>query len=554
MSTIYTSMQEMENFFKDELNYVEDLRAIYDKKLIGQEGKRSIATYIQSFEDILGDQEEDVSFMHNPLNAYNLIRHVAVGWAVVEAAIEEDRGRRGGNIGKRMSHVLARRDNRHVPKEEDVDGVARGIVRLHDFYRFNLTDFVNEGVINLDGIRHETTGDLTVWDAFKIGVKGTNGLIFGSGIQVLEAALVKASSEGFSAPTFINPLDLKVLKNLVATAKTVHDQKLDTLGDRSDAHSTNPFPFSKTMARKKKFKKNQDLLRKSVTLGRSGIHPRQEMYQYMEMCRGKELRPQNVTSRLMCMYSRGHHPTYIIGPLKVEVVSLEPYIIIIHNFILDREIRKVVSHAVPKLRRSVMAGQGEKQISGIQDDRRVSETAWLEEDDSPALAQLTNRIDTFLNLNGTSTSSSELYQVVNYGLGGQYIYHYDPVMMDRKSIQNRDLFNMFAGDRMVTFMGYLSDVEAGGYTVFPLVGAVVRPRRGSVVLWWNMDSAGGYDLRVKHGGCPVMVGSKWITNKWIRAKAQTFRRPCPKFTREEIRGFRNNPRQELQRGGFFTDF
>ena len=67
--------------------------------------------------------------MHNPLNAYNLIRHVAVGWAVVEAAIEEDRGRRGGNIGKRMSHVLARRDKKHVPKEEDVDGVARGIVR-----------------------------------------------------------------------------------------------------------------------------------------------------------------------------------------------------------------------------------------------------------------------------------------------------------------------------------------------------------------------------------------------------------------------------------------
>ena len=49
-----------------------------------------------------------------------------------------------------------------------------------------------------------------------------------------------------------------MLKNLVATAKTVHDQKLDTLGDRSDGHSTNPFPFSKTMARKKKFKKNQE--------------------------------------------------------------------------------------------------------------------------------------------------------------------------------------------------------------------------------------------------------------------------------------------------------
>ena len=31
---IYTSMLDLENFFKEELEYVEDLRALYDKKLI----------------------------------------------------------------------------------------------------------------------------------------------------------------------------------------------------------------------------------------------------------------------------------------------------------------------------------------------------------------------------------------------------------------------------------------------------------------------------------------------------------------------------------------
>ena len=43
------------------------------------------------------------------------------------------------------------------------------LFRLHDYYRFNLTEFVNEGSFVLDGVRHETSGDLTVWDAFKIG-------------------------------------------------------------------------------------------------------------------------------------------------------------------------------------------------------------------------------------------------------------------------------------------------------------------------------------------------------------------------------------------------
>ena len=79
--------------------------------------------------------------------------------------------------------------------------------------------------------------------------------------------------------------------------------------------------------------------------------------------------------------------------------------------------------------------------------------------------------------------------------------------VSRSALQARELFNIYAGDRLATLMGYLSHVPAGGYTVFPMVGAYVRPVKGSVVLWWNMDKNGGYDDLVKHGGCPVLIGS-----------------------------------------------
>lgn len=386
---IYTSMLDMENFFNEELEYVEDLRALYDKKLISLEAKQNIGAYIQSFEDVVGEQEEEAAIMHNPINAYNLVRHVAVGWGVVESTLEDEVRRKFDNVGKRVRKVMDRRKTRHVPDQPDIDGIAKGIVRLHDYYKFNTSQFVNEGVLDIgDGNLYETTGDLSVWDAFKIGVKGTNAMILGSGLQILDSALEKANFDGVTTPPFIDELDIKVLKNIVKTAKTVHDQKLDRWGQRTDSHSTNPLPYSHNLAKKKKFQKNLEKFEANIKLGSPNIKSGQERYQYMQLCQGRDLRSEAVTSQLYCKYSKGSHPTYEFGPLKVEVVSLQPYVVIIHGFILDTEAAEIMSKAAPQLRRSEMVGGNG---TGHSDDRRVSEQAWLNETDAGALEVITRR-------------------------------------------------------------------------------------------------------------------------------------------------------------------
>ena len=80
-----------------------------------------------------------------------------------------------GSCGYHFSSFTsqARSKRKHIPGEQDMDGVSMGIIRLHDTYRFNTSELVARGIFQTnDFTTQDETQGLTVWDAFKIGVKG----------------------------------------------------------------------------------------------------------------------------------------------------------------------------------------------------------------------------------------------------------------------------------------------------------------------------------------------------------------------------------------------
>ena len=123
-------------------------------------------------------------------------------------------------------------------------------------------------------------------------------------------------------------------------------------------------------------------------------------------------------------------------------------------------------------------------------------------------------------------------QVANYGIGGHYDAHYDIQNKDKEPdspmIVTKDPNGIVypTGDRMSTLMLYLSEVQRGGYTVFPHLGLYVPPVKGSAVYWHNIKRSGRSDKNMQHSGCPVVLGSKWVANKWIREIPNIFHRKC----------------------------
>ena len=97
------------------------------------------------------------------------------------------------------------------------------------------------------------------------------------------------------------------------------------------------------------------------------------------------------------------------GPRKIEIVSLKPYIAVMHNFITNSESEQLISKAGPKLRRSSIVTLNKGNSSKF-DESRTSEQTWFNEDMSGAAKRITARLDGFLDVEATSTTHSELYQ------------------------------------------------------------------------------------------------------------------------------------------------
>ncbi|XP_008018321.2 prolyl 4-hydroxylase subunit alpha-3 isoform X2 [Chlorocebus sabaeus] len=420
------------------------------------------------YDKVLSLHEDSTTPVANPLLAFTLIKRLQSDWRNVVHSLEASENIRALKDG----YEKVEQD---LPAFEDLEGAARALMRLQDVYMLNVKGLAR-------GVFQRVTGS-AITDLYS--PKRLFSLTGDDCFQVGKAGNVSCALSLSREFLLYSPDNKRMARNVLKYERLLAESPNQVVTE--------------------------------AVIQRPNIPHLQTRDTYEGLCQtlGSQPTLYQIPS-LYCSYETNSNAYLLLQPIRKEVIHLEPYIALYHDFISDSEAQKIREFAEPWLQRSVVAS-GEKQL---QVEYRISKSAWLKDTVDPMLVTLNHRIAALTGLD-VRPPYAEYLQVVNYGIGGHYEPHFD-----HATSPSSPLYRMKSGNRVATFMIYLSSVEAGGATAFIYANLSVPVVKNAALFWWNLHRSGEGDSDTLHAGCPVLVGDKWVANKWIHEYGQEFRRPC----------------------------
>jgi prolyl 4-hydroxylase len=194
--------------------------------------------------------------------------------------------------------------------------------------------------------------------------------------------------------------------------------------------------------------------------------------------------------------------------MKEEILCDNPKVYTITNFISDEECEHMKKIAIPTLENSVVSDNK----GGYVSQGRTSKTSWIKHDHDCITDIISQRISKQVQI---PIINAERFQVVQYGINGEYRQHYDAWDHDGSEKAFRCI--KYGGQRMVTALVYLNDVEEGGGTGFPRLKKEVKAEKGKLLVFQNvLNGTHNKHPLSEHAGLPVIKGEKYIFNLWFR--------------------------------------
>ncbi|EDX15026.1 prolyl 4-hydroxylase subunit alpha-1 isoform X1 [Drosophila simulans] len=437
----------------------------------------------------------------NPIDTFSLIRHMQSDWLMWLKYLEMP-------VGQEELAVLNSRMPL-LPKYFDFIDAAEGIRKMQATYQMFSADIAN-GL--LDGVQYNSS--LKPIDCLAIGLHLMNNSRWYAAEQwisvSIEAYDQKSSQTEMELLRGPKMADLCRILGQVQMKQRNHEGALQAYQVALKLSPHDPEIYEEYRILEKRDLTLSDI--EPMAQDEDNSHERLVL---PPCCSGRCAVPRNLSS-LYCVYNHVTSPFLQLAPIKTEILSVDPFVLLLHDMISQKESTLIRNsskeHMLPSATTDPDSSDTETQV----DTYRTSKSVWYSSDFNDTTKKITERLG---DATGLDTNFTEFYQVINYGLGGFFETHLDMLLSEK---------NRFNGtrDRIATTLFYLNEVRQGGGTYFPRINLTVFPQPGSALFWYNLDTNGNDHMGSLHTGCPVIVGSKWVMSKWINDMGQEFTRPC----------------------------
>jgi prolyl 4-hydroxylase len=207
----------------------------------------------------------------------------------------------------------------------------------------------------------------------------------------------------------------------------------------------------------------------------------------------------------------------------IERIQDGPPIYLVHDFLSDHEADFLINVAESCLSRSLVGG--DKETAG-----RTSESCYFEQ------YHLSGLMEKVTSLTGKPLEHCEYPQVAKYVAGEQYGQHFDGFSNLGGPTGRKEL--TLGGNRLVTVLIYLNNVDWGGETHFIWTDLRIRPTKGTALVFFPSTADGEFDVQTMHAALPA-VDTKYVSQIWVRENIFTGnpRKPPKHLSPEEVAGW-----------------
>ncbi|XP_043067799.2 prolyl 4-hydroxylase subunit alpha-2 [Drosophila bipectinata] len=452
-----------------------------------QHVQRIVKEIRQPLKAAKGIEEE---YLSNPLHSFPLIRHLYEDWGYLEEFMKRPVGQDQKNFLKEKLQEL--------PIYSEVVEATEAIARIQHTYGLTAFEMING---HIEGIQLNST--LTALDCFAIAKYYLKSGKIDAAADWLKNTkhLMSEDNEEVHEVLGLSVREVVMLLARCLTQLGQTDEAFNLLKSQPDLAEKTPDLMDLYMAQPK---------------GSKNLFPTWSKA-YSACCRSSHT--PNPT-RLLCRYNSTSTPFLKIAPLKMEEISLDPYVVVYHDVLAERAIAEVLRLSETKVE-AVKVVQSPGTIR--RENVRSALGFWLPElgedingPNGPLYKHIQNIVR---DITGFVIGNEQYYQVLKYEFGGHYSPHCDFFNMSLQITREE-------GDRIATVLFYLNDAPHGGATVFPDLMVKVPAQKGKVLFWHNLrGETHDFDVKTLHGACPVFHGTKLAMAGWIYEYNQMFLKP-----------------------------